>query len=205
MVITYYGISCFKIETGGVSIAINPFSKDSGLVSPRFEAKVQLATHENYRKSSIAGNPYSIYGPGEYDTCGINIRGVFLSPTHTAYIIEWDGMRMLHLGEFESKNENEVDLTLKEIKDEIDILFLPACGNLGPKYASNLMKTIEPRIVIPMNYKLKGMTEKTDKLSDFLKIISEKPVNYEKLSIKKKDLAKDKTIVAVLSSPYGIL
>ena len=53
MVITYYGITCFKIEAHGVSLAINPFSKTPGLSAPRFEAAIILATNNSYQNASL--------------------------------------------------------------------------------------------------------------------------------------------------------
>ena len=107
MVITFYGLSCFKIESKGVVIAINPFSREKEFSTPHFEARLVLATIGNYADSRIAGNPFLISGPGEYEIGGITVRGAALSKTNTAYLLKLEDMTLLHAGEFTDKKPSE--------------------------------------------------------------------------------------------------
>src|SRR3989344_6720771 len=114
MVITYYGVSCFKIQSGDTVLAIDPFGKESGLTPPRFQTDVALITHahENHSNfdslASKGGDTevFKINSPGEYEIHGIQIHGV--SSAHdasgglergknTAYIITWEDIRIVHL------------------------------------------------------------------------------------------------------------
>ena len=47
MVITYYGLSCFKVQSGDMTLAFDPPSKGSDLKPPRFEANVVLSSHNH--------------------------------------------------------------------------------------------------------------------------------------------------------------
>lgn len=104
MVITYYGLSCFKVQSGDLTIAFDPPSKESDLRPPRFETHIALSSHDHPRhnglkelsgkkseKRSIAssrpagtvapaneagGNPFFILGPGEYEVEGVRVIGL---------------------------------------------------------------------------------------------------------------------------------
>ena len=91
-------------------------------------------------------------------------------------------------GEKELRNE-----TLEAI-GPVDILFLPIGGKtvIDAEAASKIANQLEPKIIIPMHYEKK-------ELAVFLKesgIESSKP--EEKLTVKKKELAEDKTRVVIL-------
>ena len=78
MVITYYGLSCFKIQSGDTVLAVDPYSKESGLTPPRFEAHAVFSTHNHDNHNNIEalsskeeGGVFKITGPGEYEFRGI--------------------------------------------------------------------------------------------------------------------------------------
>lgn len=190
MVITHYGISCFKLQSGDTVLAIEPFLKESGFTSPRFEAHAVISAteHPNYPEDKV----FNISGPGEYEFKGIYVKGIWVNPKNTIYVIDWEGMKLAHMGNFSEKELRS------EIQEEIgtpDILFIPVGGNdvINEEKAVKIINQIEPRIVIPMNYK---------KVDDFLKEIGEKVAPEEKLTIKKKDLPNaEDTKVVVLKTP----
>ena len=133
MVITYYGITCFKIEAHGVSLAINPFSKTPGLSAPRFEAAIILATNNSYQNASLPGNPYIICGPGEYDIASATIRSIKLHPNNTAYIIEWDELRLMHLGEFNDGGETD-DKVIAVLSEDKRVGHIKSVADLGEQF-----------------------------------------------------------------------
>ena len=190
MVITYYGISCFKIQSGDIVLAVDPFLKESGLTPPRFEANavISASLHPNYSDEKIL----KITGPGEYEFQGIYIKGIRVSKENTIYVIDWEGIKLAHMGNF---GEKELSSEIQEQIGNPDILFIPVGGGdvIDEEKAVKIINQIEPRIVIPMNYK---------KPDDFLKEIGEKVQPEEKLTIKKKDLpAAEDTKVVVLKTP----
>lgn len=200
MVITYYGISCFKVQSGDTVLAIEPFLKELGLTPPRFEAHAVISAipHPNYSDDKV----FQITGPGEYEFKGIYIKGIMVSSKNTIYVIDWEGMKLAHMGKFVEK---ELKSEIQEQIGTPDILFIPVGGPASAKApagegetidaekAVKIINQIEPRIVIPMHYK---------KPDEFLKEIGEKVSPEEKLTIKKKDLpAAEDTKVVVLKTP----
>src|SRR3989344_1760230 len=83
MVITYYGLSCFKIQSGETVLAIDPFSKESGLTPPRFTSHAVLVSHDHENHNNIEAlaskeddGVFKITGPGEYEFKGSVVRGI---------------------------------------------------------------------------------------------------------------------------------
>lgn len=182
MVITYYGLLCFKIQSGETVVATSPFEKESGLTAPRFQAHVVLGN-----AASLTGEPFAVSGPGEYETRGITIQGIASSAINTVFILEWEAMRLVCPG----------PLAYKDVSDELlehmgtpDILFLPL-GSLTAQEAASLVNRAEPRVVIPMYADEKDATT-------FLRERGSNAKPEDKFTFKKKDLPEEKTNVVLL-------
>ena len=206
MVITYYGLSCFKVSSGEITLAFDPPLKKSSLRSPRFQADIVLLSREHENQSGdkmIAEKddlPLKIKGPGEYEIRGVNIFGIpsyhdeSLGKTQglsTIYVLELEDLRLCHLGDFGEKN---LRAETQEAIGRVDILFLPigAGSVMNSAKAIKIANQLEPKIIIPMYYG-------TKELDLFLKeagLENSKP--EEKLTLKKKDPLQDKTVVRVL-------
>ena len=211
MTITWYGQSCFKVETRGVTLAIDPFSKEIGLTPPRFQADIVLVTHphmDHANIDAIPGSPFVVTSPGEYETKGISIRGI---PTfhdqhqgkerglNTVYAITAEDITIAHLGDFGEGAMREE--TIDELGD-VDILMIPVGGTytIDGETAANVVNQIEPSIVIPMHYELPSLKVKLLPVQQFLKSYGASNVSPEaKLVVKKKDLVEGETRVVVLS------
>jgi len=84
MQIIWKGQSCFQIITSQgknhqVNIIIDPFDESTGLRIPKLEADVLLVTHQHSDHNNVkavAGNPFLIDGPGEYELRGVFIQGI---------------------------------------------------------------------------------------------------------------------------------
>jgi L-ascorbate metabolism protein UlaG (beta-lactamase superfamily) len=184
MIISYQGLDTFKISQGDLAIAINPKAKTS--------ADITLFSTEKMETAEKSG--FVIDGPGEYEIKDIFVKG-FLSEAadrlNTIYLITFDGMKLCFLGSL--ANAELKSATLEALED-IDILFVPAGGakTLEPAKAYKLAVSLEPSVIIPMNYE-KGT------LSQFLKEAgSEKVSPLDKLVVKKKDLEGKESEVIVL-------
>lgn len=211
MVITWYGQSCFKIQSGETVLITDPFDKAIGLTPPRGQVNVVTISHSHYDHNNVeslaAANPFIIEGPGEYEVKGINILGVASfhdakegkeRGKNTAYIIEMEGIKICHLGDIgQAKLTNEQ----LELIDGIDILMVPVGGiyTVNGEEAADIINQIEPKIVIPMHYKIPGLTIKLDGVEEFLKEMGSSKVQpVEKLTIKKKELPEEETQIIVM-------
>jgi L-ascorbate metabolism protein UlaG (beta-lactamase superfamily) len=207
MNITWYGQSCFRVALQGqkkakqwTSLIIDPFDESTGLKLPKLEAEILLITHEHkdHNNQKIATKEtFLINSPGEYELRDIFIQGI--SSFHdkekgkerglnTIYTVETEEIKLCHLGDF-----GQEELTDEQLRDigEVDVLMIPVGGvyTIDAKEATKVISQIEPRIVIPMHYKIPGLKVKFDELGTFLKAIGDKGAKAEdKISIQKKNL-----------------
>lgn len=210
MVISWYGGACFKIQSGDLTIVTDPFSKETGLTPPRFRADIVTLSHahSHVQSESIPENPIVIDGPGEYEARGImiygaetfhdNSGGTFFG-LNAAYIIEIEDMKLCHLGFL---GEEKLRGAALEAIGDVDILFVPVGGGetIGAEAARKIIQEIEPRIVIPMCYKIPGIKGPELGADAFLKEMGiRNKTEDERLTIKKKDLPQmEETKVVVL-------
>jgi len=210
MYITYIGHSCFKIQdkinSDGVSIIIDPFDKTVGLKMPNCEADIVLVSHQHTDHNcvqAIRGNPFIINSAGEYEIKNVFIEGVDTFHDNSegkekggnvAYKIIIEDIRIVHLGDL----GHLLDVKQLEKLSGADILLIPVGGTytIDAKKAVEVISQIEPRIVIPMHYKIKGSTIDIDDVDKFIKEIGIEPTYEEKLKISKKELlSKDMGLV----------
>jgi L-ascorbate metabolism protein UlaG (beta-lactamase superfamily) len=195
MIITYFGKQFFKIGQGEMVLAFNPVSKSSKSgVSAHFGADIALVTtnHEDYngieQLSHGERKPFAITGPGDYEIKDIFIKGVASTAeiggkkyVNSIYLLSVDGISIVFLG---ALSDAEIAKDSREAIESPDILFVPVGGKglLDAKAAAKLASTLEPKLIIPMDY-----DDAT--LKAFLKEIGEEKAEaVEKLTLKKKDL-----------------
>ncbi|MFH1656992.1 MAG: MBL fold metallo-hydrolase [bacterium] len=206
MNINWHGQFCFQITTNQkkgeqVSVLIDPLEEGVGLKLPKLKTDILLTTHENKLglPEMIGDETLLISGPGEYEIKEVFIQGIPIEKSKTTiYTIMAEEIRLCHLGNLAAE-----ELTSKQLDEigEIDILFVPVGGGsaMGPEKAAKIIKQIEPRIAIPMNYQLPGLKLPLGELSQFLNEMGIETVEEQnKLSIKSKDLPLENTTVMVI-------
>lgn len=216
MIIIWHGQSFFEIrsrERGGgeIKITIDPFDRTSGLKMPKVEGDILIISHSHQdvsNKKAITGTPFVIEEPGEYELKRIFIRGIPAfhdnsggkeRGTITIYKIEAEDINICHLSDLGQKELDEQQL--EEI-GEIDILMIPVGGSstIGPKEAAAIISQIEPKMVIPMHYKIPKLKLSLEPIGKFLKIMGAEGVEpRKKLKISLKDLPKEETEIVVLT------
>jgi L-ascorbate metabolism protein UlaG (beta-lactamase superfamily) len=209
MQILWKGHACFVLNVSRAKqeplrIIIDPYEESIGLKTPSLAGEFVLSTHGHYDHNNvkaIKGNPFVVTGPGEYDVQGVFVQGIpsFHDQsqgkergTNTIYVIEAEGMRLCHMGDFGQK---ELTPEQEEKIGEIDILFLPVGGTytVDPKEAASLVHQIEPKIVIPMHYALPKLKVKLASVDEFLKEMGAKKIEpQQKLTLKAKDIAAER-------------
>lgn len=219
MQIIWYGQSCFKITTGDTSILIAPFERSIGLNPPKSKADIILLSTDSTKD---VPEGFVISGPGEYEIKGVMIQAFsfFSAPKKgelkagsasspragMVYVFSAEGISVCHIGEV--SKENIVSI-LDKIGDA-DILLVPVGGPykegkedvhiLNAEEAVAVASELEPRIVVPMQYKIPKLAYAMEGVAAFLKAMGATGAEtVDKLSIKKKDLPQEETKVIVIS------
>jgi len=212
MYITWLGQSCFKLQdkTGpdGVTLVTDPFDKSIGLKVPNFEADIVTVSHSHFDHNNVAsirGTPYIIKTAGEYDLRGVTIYGVESfhddkqgkeRGVNIIYRIDMDDVSIVHLGDLGQILDNKQ----LEMLAGTDVLLIPVGGKftIDAKQAMEVVSQIEPRIVIPMHYKLPDLKVGLDGVDKFIKEMGTKPREEEKLKISKKGLSAEEMELVVM-------
>lgn len=199
MTIEWYGQSCFKISLSGAqptTILTEPFSKETGLNPPRFKPDILIMSRQVEKEMAAEARKEGVIlvkDPGEYEIKGVEING-FAVPNGeneltTVYKMEIEGIKICYLNGLKKATlPNDVF----EAMSDIDILLIPVGGKetIGPEEAVELINDMEPRIVIPTNYKIPGLKLSIETVDKFLKAMGHEKIEpSERLTLKKKELA----------------
>ncbi|MCK4592609.1 MBL fold metallo-hydrolase [Candidatus Parcubacteria bacterium] len=213
MNITWYGQSCFKLQSKDIVLITDPFDKKIGLRPPYGAASIVTISHDHYDHNNfeiIKGDPFIVNDTGEYEIKKITIRGIDSfhdncegdkMGNNIIYVVEMEDMKICHLGDF--GQEGFLNSQLEKI-GQIDILFIPIGGvfTIDWKTTNTIISQIEPRIIIPMHYKVSGVKGELLKLDSADNFCKEHGVSakdaVEKFSIKKKDLPQDEARVVLM-------
>lgn len=219
MEIRWFGQAFFEITSDtevrkGTKIYIDPYGvhDDFNLTPPgNLEAEVVLISHNHPDHNNIKTfkNPGMIIdSPGEYSVSGVDIKGLLTFHdnksgqeygSNVVYIIETESVRVVHLGDI---GHLPSEAQAQKI-DGVDVLMIPVGGahSIGPKDAVKIVKQLEPKIVIPMHYKMPGLPAAMGSLDDFCKemgICATEPVL--KLTVKKANLIDKDMEVVILAA-----
>ena len=204
MTITWYGLSSFKITAKETTIITDPFSSKTGLSPVRGGADIVILSNPELdwnNTSSITGEPFVISGPGEYDLKGVFVMGAAaenkdLGP-NTIYCIEVEDIRIAFFGAF---NQGELTDEQRVALEGADIVLVPVGGKqvLDSERAAKIATKMEPYYIIPHSYKTTGLTLSLEKVDNFIKEMGGKPMEGDKITLKKKDFTAETTTLMVL-------
>ncbi len=214
MEIKYLGHSSFLVKGKKAQVVFDPFdSHQVGLPFPKIEADVVCISHDHPDHNfqiGISGDPYVIKGPGEYEIKGVNVSGIpsfhddcggALRGVNTIYVVEMDGLFLAHLGDLgHSLTDRQMS-----VMGNVDILFVPIGGHytIDAKTAVKVVSEIEPKMIIPMHFRVPGLKSTFDvlgTLDDFLKEIGESPALEKSLKISRDDLPEGSVSLVVLEN-----
>ena len=170
MQITWYGHSCFSVKDSKVSIVTDPHDgKTMGLKTPDVSADIVLMSHDHYDHNAsdvISGNHEDYkFRNGEFSSHGIKFTGL---PTYhdevkgakrgknTMYLFDIDGISVCHCGDLGCIPSDDIMNAIKNV----DILMVPVGGfyTMGLEETIRFVNTVNPSVVIPMHYYVKGLT-----------------------------------------------
>ena len=181
MEITWHGLSCFRMsERGLASIVTDPYDHNSvGLEPLKIKGDIVTVSHDapghNFI-SAVKGRSYLVTGPGEYEVGGVFITGVQTDGwgkrgsdevRNTLYVFDFDGVTIAHLGDLvRVPSQAEV-----EGLGGVNVALVPVGGGggLNAAKAAEMVSLLEPGIVIPMHYSVRGSSLKLAPLNKFLK------------------------------------
>lgn len=175
MEITWLGHSNFRIRGKEGTIVTDPMPRKSGKLS----ADIVTVSHPHpghNQIDTVGGQPRVLTGPGEYEVKGISITGVQTyhdaergkkRGRNTAYLFDLDDVVVCHLGDLgHIPTSAQVDQMRK-----VDVLLIPVGGTatIDSAQAVEVISLIEPRVVVPMHYRVAEIDEDLDPVEKFLR------------------------------------
>jgi L-ascorbate metabolism protein UlaG (beta-lactamase superfamily) len=167
MDITWYGLSCFRIREGGVTVVCDPFDRSAGVTMPKVRADIVTISHDRPGHNAVervTGEPKVLTGPGEYEIKNVFVTGAMTyhrqdgdapdakPERNVIFFFDFGDLTVGHLGDMgEVPSQKDIeDLNL----GEVHVLMIPVGGGatLDPTRAADVIGLFEPRIVIPMHY-----------------------------------------------------
>lgn len=209
MEVTYLGHASFRIKSRAGSLVTDPYDPAIlGVKFPKVSGDIVTVSHDHgdhNRADLVRDVRKVISGPGEYEIGGISIIGI---PTfhddkkgatrgkNTIFIFEIEDFRIAHLGDLGHKlSDSEV-----ESLGDIDILMIPVGGKytIGSGVAFEIVRSIEPYIIIPMHYRHKLLNTQTfgelEEIDAFLTKASLPTTDIDKLVLKGPLLEEQKVV-----------
>lgn len=182
MDIQFYGANCIVLANKQARIVVDDNLAALGGKSVAKDGDICLFTgdHEAVKASA----KLVIDMPGEYEASNVSIRGLQVRAhmdeegkrNATMYKITWGDTRVLVTGHiFPKLSDDEL-----EAIGIVDVMFVPVGGNgytLDATGALQLIKAVEPKIVIPTHYADAHMHYEVPQaeLSDALKVLAMEP------------------------------
>ncbi len=183
MEITWLGHSCFRLRDRAATAITDPYGKDMGILLPRMRADVVTISHDaddhNYTRG-VKGDFKVIDAPGEYEVSSVFITGLEVKGErkrakadpegvrNIVFLLEFEDLTVCHLGDLKHVPSQA---QVEEALDAVDVLLIPVGGgeSLNAAQAAEVVSLLEPRVVIPMHYKVKGLKQKLDSVDKFLR------------------------------------
>ncbi len=177
--VRWHGHSCFEI-TNNIKIVTDPHDGRSiGIPTPHVSADIILVSHDHYDHNSVKTvekeNSKIITDERKRNISDVEIKGIpsFHDESHgekrgknIIFRFNIDGINFCHLGDLGHVLDDE---SIEKIGD-VDILFIPVGGNftIDADQAWSIAEKIKPKIVVPMHYKIGGLSIPIESIEGFL-------------------------------------
>ena len=165
MLFRHIGHAEFLMETeSGIRIVMDPYDAGCGYPVKPVEAEIALVSHHHHDHDAVEnlrGKPEVIDRAGVY-TPAEGVRITAVSGYHDdvqgakrgetlLFLIEADGLRVVHLGDLGDRLSEEQANVLKEP----DVLMVPVGGfyTIDGKQAKAIAEQLKARVVLPMHYR----------------------------------------------------
>ncbi|MFH0847551.1 MAG: MBL fold metallo-hydrolase [Chloroflexota bacterium] len=199
MEINWLGHACFRLKGSHVTIITDPFPPTLGYTLGKPTARIVTVSHPHPSHSyiqGVGGEPKIVSGPGEFEINNVGIMGV---ATHhdadagktrgknTVYLIELDGLDICHLGDL----GHVLTSAQVEAIGDVDVLLLPVGGvsTISASTAAEIVRQLDPKVIIPMHYQTPAITRELRPVSEFLKEMGKESITPQpKLNVGKSSL-----------------
>ncbi len=179
MEINWLGHSCFRIKGSQASIIADPYPPGLGYSLGEITARIVTVSHQHPSHSyvqGIGGEPRVVAGPGECEIGGVLIIGIATfhdrerggkRGKNTVYVMEVDDVSVCHLGDLGHT------LTAGQVEEtgNVDVLLLPVGGvsTISATVAAEVVRQLEPKVVVPMHYKTPALDWELEPVDRFLR------------------------------------
>jgi len=182
MKIKYLAHASFLITSqDNTRIITDPYTVGQGIKYGAIKEKADIVTvthsHGDHSNSkSIPGDPVIVQETGSRTVKGIKIKGIPVfhdeaqgskRGKNIVFCFEIDGLNLCHAGDLGHQ------LSPSQLAElgAVDILLIPVGGffTIDAREASEVVKSINPRVVIPMHYKTSKADYPIAPVDDFLK------------------------------------
>lgn len=216
MDITWLGHAAVRVRTRRAAVVFDPTDKSAGIDMGRPTGDIAVLSHvqhshHNFIKG-IKGDPIAVDSPGEYEILGTHIEGIravwpttsvkendrpiAFEPT-TLFICQAEEIRFAHLGGL----AESPTVTQAEALSGVEILIMPVSlpNGLEATDAANIARAIDPKIVIPIAYRLDKSGDSKE-LEMFLESLGGDPeATVSRLSVNRRNLGDTRRIVLLES------
>ncbi len=197
MKIKWFGHSCFRLTAeNGTKIIIDPYHNMLGYKLPEIDAHIVTTSHDHGDHNNVGavkGDFVHIKDSGKFSQEGIEIKGIQTfhdkvsgkkRGKNIVYSFRIDGLNVCHCGDLGHP------LSLEQINEigKVDILILPIGGRavLDAIGATEVMKQLNPAVVIPMHYRTKALGILGfifGKVDTFIAVSKKDAKNYKELDV----------------------
>ena len=180
MWLRWHGHSCFELRDGATVITDPHDGKSIGIPAPKLRGDVNLVSHDHVDHNcvrQVKGSDLTVIkDPIMTVERGVRIQGIesFHDTAQGAkrgrnivFKIEMEGMTFCHLGDLGHMLDES---QLSEVGTP-DVLFMPVGDTftVDVRTAIDLAKKIAPKVIVPMHYRVGGLSLSIRPVDDFLK------------------------------------
>ena len=179
--VRWHGHSCFEVASDEVTVVTDPHDgKSIGIRPPKVRADVVLVSHDHFDHAAVRvverpGSSRILVDPTTDAMNGLKVRGVVTYHDtsegesrggNIAFVFELEGVTFCHLGDLGHL------LTPAQVEriGPVDVLFVPVGGvfTIDAKGAWEVVGLLRPDIVVPMHYRVGGLSLSINDITPFL-------------------------------------
>ncbi len=208
MKITWFGQSCFLLETHTISIVTDPYDSQIGLKLPTdLHADIVTVSHQHMdhnNTAAVIGEPKIISDTGTITIKEVVCEGITSfhddeqgkkRGQNIIFKFSLEGINIAHLGDL----GHMLTDTQLSLLGHVDILLIPVGGSytIDGVVAAAIVQQLQPTITIPMHYGITGLGFPLEPVESFTKNVSLPVRTQNTLEITKDSLPKKAEIVVL--------